>query len=75
MSDYTKVNIRKDIWELVKVRAAADNRSATNYIETLLLADLEVDERAIAQHEAAQDLDADTSVSDLQPSDPEAKNG
>lgn len=40
MSNYTKVNVRKDIYELLKIKAAADNRSLTNYIEQLLLAEL-----------------------------------
>lgn len=33
----TKVNVRKDLIEQVKVRAAADNRSITNYIENLII--------------------------------------
>lgn len=44
MANYTKANIRLDLWQRIKIKAAADNRSATNYIETLLLADLEADD-------------------------------
>lgn len=40
MSNYTKVNVRKDLIEQVKIVAAAQNRSITNYIETLILKDL-----------------------------------
>ena len=38
MSNYTKVNVRKDLYELIKVQAAADGRSVTNFIERLLRA-------------------------------------
>jgi hypothetical protein len=37
---FTKVNVRKDLIEQIKIKAAADNRSITNYIETLILKDL-----------------------------------
>lgn len=41
MSDrYTKVNVDKELLELVKVKALADGRSVTNYIERLLRADV-----------------------------------
>lgn len=38
---YTKVNIRKDLIEKIKIRAAADNRSIANWIETILTKELE----------------------------------
>jgi hypothetical protein len=41
MTQYTKVNVRKDLIEQIKIKAAADNRTITNYIETLILKDLE----------------------------------
>lgn len=40
MADYTKVNVQRYIIELIKIKAAADGRSVTNYIERLLLADV-----------------------------------
>lgn len=40
MSNYTKVNVRKDLIEKIKIKAAADNRTITNYIETLILKEL-----------------------------------
>jgi hypothetical protein len=40
MNKYTKVNVRKDLVEKIKIKAAADNRSIANYIETLILNDL-----------------------------------
>ncbi len=40
-SNYTKVNVRKDLIELIKVRATAENRSITNYIETILRKELD----------------------------------
>lgn len=42
MADYTKVNVKKELVEKLKVRAAADNRSLTNYLEQLILKDLGV---------------------------------
>jgi hypothetical protein len=41
MTQYTKVNVRKDLIEQIKIKAASDNRTITNYIETLILKDLE----------------------------------
>lgn len=40
--NYTKVNVRKDIVAIIKIKAAADGRSITNYIERVLLADTRV---------------------------------
>lgn len=40
MNKYTKVNVRKDLIEKIKIKAAADNRTITNYVETLILKDL-----------------------------------
>ena len=40
MSNYTKVNVRKDLYEQIKIKAATDNRSLTNYLEQLILKDL-----------------------------------
>ena len=40
MSEYTKVNVRKDLYEQLKIKAAADSRSLTNYLEQLILKDL-----------------------------------
>jgi hypothetical protein len=40
MTEYTKVNVRKDLMPQVKIRAAAENRTITNYIETLIIKDL-----------------------------------
>lgn len=40
MSNYTKVNVRKDLIEKIKIKAATDNRTIANYIETLILKDL-----------------------------------
>lgn len=37
MSSYTKVTIKKEVYELAKIMAAADNRSAANFIEHLIL--------------------------------------
>jgi hypothetical protein len=42
--NYTKVNVRKDLVEQIKIKATADNRSITNYIETLILKDLSAQE-------------------------------
>ena len=40
MSEFTKVNIRKELMAKIKARAAAQNRTITNYIETVILKDL-----------------------------------
>lgn len=37
MSDYTKVTIKKSVYEVAKIAAALENRSAANYIEHLVL--------------------------------------
>jgi len=42
-SEWTKVNVRRDLVEQVKVRAATENRTITNYIETLILKELSND--------------------------------
>lgn len=39
-SEWTKVNVRKDLVAKIKIKAAAENRTITNYIETLILKDL-----------------------------------
>ena len=39
-SNYTKVNVQKVLVEKIKIKASADNRTITNYIETLILNDL-----------------------------------
>lgn len=58
MSNYTKVNVRKDLYDLIKVKAAADGRSITNYIEQLLLADVNLppDLGIISSQEQVSDL-------------------
>lgn len=40
MKNFTKVNVRRELVEKIKVKAAADNRTITNYIENLILKDL-----------------------------------
>lgn len=37
MSNYTKVNIRKDLYDEIKIRAVLDNRSIVNWLENFLL--------------------------------------
>jgi hypothetical protein len=39
MTNYTKVNVRRDLLDQIRIKAAADGRSITNYIEQRLLAD------------------------------------
>lgn len=39
MSNYTKVTIKKEVYEQAKIQAAAQNRSVMNYIESLILND------------------------------------
>lgn len=39
MTKYTKVTIKKELYNDVKVRAASLNRSVSNYIEDLILTD------------------------------------
>lgn len=36
MASFTKINIRQDLYDQLKIMAAADNRSLTNYVEQLL---------------------------------------
>ena len=44
-SNYTKVNIRKDLLPLVQQEAINVNRSVTNYIETLIKAQMTLNNR------------------------------
>jgi predicted CopG family antitoxin len=37
MTGYTKVTIKKEVYEKLKVMAAADNRSVANFLENLIL--------------------------------------
>ena len=39
-NEWTKVNVRKDLVEQIKIKAAADNRTIVNYLEVLILKDL-----------------------------------
>lgn len=37
MSNYTKINIRKDIYKEIQFQATLNNRSAVNWLENFLL--------------------------------------
>jgi len=41
--NYTKVTIKKTVYEQAKIQAAAQNRSVMNYIEQLILNDTKVE--------------------------------